>query len=187
MPRHRILTVTPRRSFSCFFFLMIRRPPRSTLFPYTTLFRSDLRSDRRPTLDVRGRCPQHSRNPFECQVSEYAADISHWRLPAARLAAKYSVRLPYERLGGRGCTDVAERTPHAENGTGLAMGAIERRPAAVSDWLAHVQRHWKRPARSRQYRHAAGEVPAWGGVGSSGRREACPAAARGARGDRPQL
>src|SRR5260370_14634609 len=26
-----------------FFFLMIRRPPRSTLFPYTTLFRSGLR------------------------------------------------------------------------------------------------------------------------------------------------
>src|SRR5256885_17014830 len=24
----------------CFFFLIIRRPPRSTLFPYTTLFRS---------------------------------------------------------------------------------------------------------------------------------------------------
>src|SRR3712207_7333778 len=28
--------------WSCFFFLMIRRPPRSTLFPYTTLFRSSL-------------------------------------------------------------------------------------------------------------------------------------------------
>src|SRR5258708_31436416 len=26
--------------YFCFFFLMIRRPPRSTLFPYTTLFRS---------------------------------------------------------------------------------------------------------------------------------------------------
>src|SRR5579872_7534354 len=26
--------------FGSFFFLMIRRPPRSTLFPYTTLFRS---------------------------------------------------------------------------------------------------------------------------------------------------
>src|SRR5687768_18548578 len=26
--------------YSHFFFLMIRRPPRSTLFPYTTLFRS---------------------------------------------------------------------------------------------------------------------------------------------------
>src|SRR6185436_20884076 len=31
---------------SFFFFLMIRRPPRSTLFPYTTLFRS-----------LRGPCP----------------------------------------------------------------------------------------------------------------------------------
>src|SRR5258708_31619684 len=30
-----------------FFFLMIRRPPRSTLFPYTTLFRSDLHESRR--------------------------------------------------------------------------------------------------------------------------------------------
>src|SRR2546430_9201151 len=29
-----------------FFFLMIRRPPRSTLFPYTTLFRSELRAKR---------------------------------------------------------------------------------------------------------------------------------------------
>src|SRR5256885_17067855 len=29
------------RHFVFFFFLMIRRPPRSTLFPYTTLFRSD--------------------------------------------------------------------------------------------------------------------------------------------------
>src|SRR2546430_16627770 len=28
------------RNFVFFFFLMIRRPPRSTLFPYTTLFRS---------------------------------------------------------------------------------------------------------------------------------------------------
>src|SRR5947209_9348598 len=27
-------------TFFCFFFLMLRRPPRSTLFPYTTLFRS---------------------------------------------------------------------------------------------------------------------------------------------------
>src|SRR5258708_39182546 len=29
-------------SYLIFFFLMIRRPPRSTLFPYTTLFRSHL-------------------------------------------------------------------------------------------------------------------------------------------------
>src|SRR2546429_8238085 len=31
---------TIQHFFSFFFFLMIRRPPRSTLFPYTTLFRS---------------------------------------------------------------------------------------------------------------------------------------------------
>src|SRR5690349_21956376 len=30
--------------FVLFFFLMIRRPPRSTLFPYTTLFRSERES-----------------------------------------------------------------------------------------------------------------------------------------------
>src|SRR3989442_9652972 len=30
------------KRFVFFFFLMIRRPPRSTLFPYTTLFRSRL-------------------------------------------------------------------------------------------------------------------------------------------------
>src|SRR5574340_1510984 len=31
-------------SVHLFFFLMIRRPPRSTLFPYTTLFRSQVRA-----------------------------------------------------------------------------------------------------------------------------------------------
>src|SRR6266536_951030 len=35
-----------------FFFLMIRRPPRSTLFPYTTLFRS-LRRARAPCFRIR--------------------------------------------------------------------------------------------------------------------------------------
>src|SRR3712207_9104383 len=38
-----------------FFFLMIRRPPRSTLFPYTTLFRSAVAARvlaRHPRLDL---------------------------------------------------------------------------------------------------------------------------------------
>src|SRR2546426_7959880 len=34
------MLVFPSIMFLLFFFLMIRRPPRSTLFPYTTLFRS---------------------------------------------------------------------------------------------------------------------------------------------------
>src|SRR6266571_5033000 len=54
-----------------FFFLMIRRPPRSTLFPYTTLFRSDPAGpprggghagadpQRRPRLLVRPRSNLH--------------------------------------------------------------------------------------------------------------------------------
>src|SRR2546427_4786858 len=33
---------------------MIRRPPRSTLFPYTTLFRSERRSPERLTLELAG-------------------------------------------------------------------------------------------------------------------------------------
>src|SRR5258708_28025014 len=36
-----------------FFFLMIRRPPRSTLFPYTTLFRSRLEPVMDPTTPMR--------------------------------------------------------------------------------------------------------------------------------------
>src|SRR2546430_9068192 len=36
--------------FLSFFFLMIRRPPRSTLFPYTTLFRSIPSHGRPPTV-----------------------------------------------------------------------------------------------------------------------------------------
>src|SRR5438874_13666214 len=41
---------------SVFFFLLIRRPPRSTLFPYTTLFRSRGRAETR-----RGRSRSASR------------------------------------------------------------------------------------------------------------------------------
>src|SRR5687768_18358737 len=46
------------RRLSIFFFLMIRRPPRSTLFPYTTLFRSLQVLAPRPS----GRSPDASRN-----------------------------------------------------------------------------------------------------------------------------
>src|SRR5215475_14616746 len=38
-----------RSARALFFFLMIRRPPRSTLFPYTTLFRSSRHRSRRRT------------------------------------------------------------------------------------------------------------------------------------------
>src|SRR3712207_7696185 len=37
-----IVETDPTSEEHSFFFLMIRRPPRSTLFPYTTLFRSNI-------------------------------------------------------------------------------------------------------------------------------------------------
>src|SRR5437016_11224565 len=44
-------SLSPRYLLVSVFFLMIRRPPRSTLFPYTTLFRSSVAEDLEP--------PQH--------------------------------------------------------------------------------------------------------------------------------
>src|SRR2546427_4377679 len=64
-----------------FFFLMIRRPPRSTLFPYTTLFRSQVVHRPKPLLpsrahsDLRRGCgvPVHTR---EGQVDVHEADLA---------------------------------------------------------------------------------------------------------------
>src|SRR5258708_16902864 len=53
-------------SYLVFFFLMIRRPPRSTLFPYTTLFRSPARrglAPSRPAHRRGGRQRCHRRRP----------------------------------------------------------------------------------------------------------------------------
>src|ERR1039457_7421632 len=64
---------TPTSIVSCsscsFFFLMIRRPPRSTLFPYTTLFRS---VSCRPVASRAGSacCPQASPHRSEEHTSE---------------------------------------------------------------------------------------------------------------------
>src|SRR5204863_7860490 len=45
-----------RDIIALFFFLMIRRPPRSTLFPYTTLFRSlEIIADRLGEREERGK------------------------------------------------------------------------------------------------------------------------------------
>src|SRR5258706_14335235 len=56
-----------------FFFLMIRRPPRSTLFPYTTLFRSG----RRHTAGARpagAELQVESVDVFEHQPAVYLGD-----------------------------------------------------------------------------------------------------------------
>src|SRR5262249_61754427 len=45
------------------FFSMIRPPPRSTLFPYTTLFRSGSAGPRRPAVPESARAPRGARSP----------------------------------------------------------------------------------------------------------------------------
>src|SRR5258708_21822119 len=56
------------RSSTCsailFFFLMIRRPPRSTLFPYTTLFRSPRLASARRRFPDRRRWPSGERTRY---------------------------------------------------------------------------------------------------------------------------
>src|SRR5258708_12575815 len=64
-----------------FFFLMIRRPPRSTLFPYTTLFRSGAGlQDRRPACgghdlpgcrSSRWRAPRSEEHTSELQSPDH--------------------------------------------------------------------------------------------------------------------
>src|SRR5947199_5157588 len=64
-----------------FFFLMIRRPPRSTLFPYTTLFRSLLAEDRRA---VRGLHDQF-------RLEQPGRDRKSTRLNSSHLGISYAV------------------------------------------------------------------------------------------------
>src|SRR3712207_7158045 len=51
---------------------MIRRPPRSTLFPYTTLFRSDLPTA--PTGIMRGRFNRADGQLYVCGLFGWAGD-----------------------------------------------------------------------------------------------------------------
>src|SRR5436190_18537561 len=63
-----------------FFFLMIRRPPRSTLFPYTTLFRSlrdralRHRAERRAG-PVSRRCPEAARSEEHTSELQSHSDL----------------------------------------------------------------------------------------------------------------
>src|SRR5260370_5429728 len=71
---------------------MIRRPPRSTLFPYTTLFRS------RISADQAERGSESPRYLFRRSVPRHAKPICRHRFPAQRPAIR---RHPGELRGGR--------------------------------------------------------------------------------------
>src|SRR2546426_2761108 len=68
---------------------MIRRPPRSTLFPYTTLFRSLRRRARRALLPLAGplrRDPDHRHH-----AQRDARDRKSTRLNSSHLVISYAV------------------------------------------------------------------------------------------------
>src|SRR5687767_3117188 len=63
-----------------FFFLMIRRPPRSTLFPYTTLFRSEVRSGNNYHSPLTVACPNKDRGITSCAGQGDGRTHSGYRL-----------------------------------------------------------------------------------------------------------
>src|SRR5436309_6001089 len=67
-----------------FFFLMIRRPPRSTLFPYTTLFRSVLDLVREPARHLAPR--RHL-----LRANEGRQDRKSTRLNSSHVKISYAV------------------------------------------------------------------------------------------------
>src|SRR5258708_8501296 len=75
---------------------MIRRPPRSTLFPYTTLFRSQtggsrhLRSPPEPSARVRGACSCHGSHQ-QVMPARASADRKSTRLNSSHQIISYAV------------------------------------------------------------------------------------------------
>src|SRR5437667_8309364 len=89
----------------CLFFLMIRRPPRSTLFPYTTLFRSEcphcnklIEQTHKNRTQPRVECP-HCKQPFSTQWATKSedtalprgADRKSTRLNSSHITISYAV------------------------------------------------------------------------------------------------
>src|SRR5205807_10346550 len=76
--------------FSFFFFLMLRRPPRSTLFPYTTLFRSSnaTGAQRHPLLEARY---AESVGGLQRERRRGGGDRKSTRLNSSHLVISYAV------------------------------------------------------------------------------------------------
>src|SRR5208337_1167951 len=117
-----------------FFFLMIRRPPRSTLFPYTTLFRS--RRRKRGSRSVGCRVPRLGA-PGEMAPYEVGGRLGprEPRSVARRLVQgeerrAHRERVAEERAGGVALAvpeSAARRRAVLDHPPGRARGLAERR------------------------------------------------------------
>src|SRR5260221_14096167 len=74
-----------------FFFLMIRRPPRSTLFPYTTLFRSQVQRPRSRPRRCRGRGQREDGPPLQDTLPRGLGDRKSTRLNSSHTVISYAV------------------------------------------------------------------------------------------------
>src|SRR5438094_7137853 len=81
-----------------FFFLMIRRPPRSTLFPYTTLFRSEVEIGGDVGRDRAGEDGDAAGNAAVEDQRSTPADDRPAALPAASRSEEHTSELqsPYD-------------------------------------------------------------------------------------------
>src|SRR2546430_7523834 len=84
--------------FLIFFFLMIRRPPRSTLFPYTTLFRSQRlctgtsgRGERPDAVGAREERGQRAEAPKTHHAPGQGRDRKSTRLNSSHSQISYAV------------------------------------------------------------------------------------------------
>src|ERR1035437_10988742 len=94
--RHSSVVHRPALPFSFFFFLMIRRPPRSTLFPYTTLFRSARSSTRSQSVSLASaRGARRSASSAICRSEEHTSELqSRQNLVCPLLLEKKQLKPP---------------------------------------------------------------------------------------------
>src|SRR2546421_10158337 len=90
------------RLFFFLFFLMIRRPPRSTLFPYTTLFRSSRRSSRcwsrgRRSASTRSCAPRST--PTSTRSEEHTSELQSRSDLVCRLLLEKKNKLALREIG----------------------------------------------------------------------------------------
>src|SRR3712207_8635363 len=103
-----------------FFFLMIRRPPRSTLFPYTTLFRSNFNvsvtsRDSRVSVRRRGapglRCENSPSSAFKTSTrtqasrsEEHTSELQSRQYLVCRLLLEKKNKYRYSQHRGTACS-----------------------------------------------------------------------------------
>src|SRR3989441_9434380 len=164
-----------------FFFLMIRRPPRSTLFPYTTLFRSAFLLAVVAAERAEATVLDADVREVDVAVDDVGHDVAH--LPAAHLVGdeRDRVQVAASRAGERDAVvdgELVAVEDAGEDAADVTRRRVEGRGEATSGASAHGI-----PSRGRRRRRAtprAGAAPRPGTPRASRTRDR----SRGARGGR---